>query len=95
MFCVTGEAGVILDTMKQEGGNKKLTILSSGVGCGSPVLKIEMREPLEDDVTQTVDGHEFRIRSAVVRYLEETELTVEDTFWGKKLKLHTVNGCRE
>ena len=97
MLCVTKEAAVILDEIKNSSDSpeKKLTILSSGTGCGSPVLKVEMREPLEDDVTKNIDGYDFHIRTSVQRYLEDAELAIEDTYWGKKLRIHTVYGCRE
>lgn len=97
MLCVTKDAAPVLDDLikNSDSPEKKLTILSSGTGCGSPILKVEMREPLEDDVKQTIDGFDFNIRAGVLRYLEDAEMEIEDTFWGKKLKIKTAYGCQE
>ncbi len=95
MICITKDAAEMLNKMIEENNSeeKKLTLLSAGAGCGSPAIKIEMRPPLEDDLVTDINGFNFHIRPSIERYLDDAEIKVEDTFWGKKLKVKTVFGC--
>ena len=95
MICISEEAAEIIKGMISENTNDglKLTLLSAGAGCGAPAIKLELRAPLDDDEHQEVSGINLRIRSAVVKYLDNAEITVEDSFWGKRLKVHTGYGC--
>ena len=95
MMCITDEAIKLIKELQtqSESDNLKLTLFSGGVGCGAPVIKLEMREPMDDDIKSEISGFTFHIRAAIERYLEDSEILVEETFWGKKLKVKTVFGC--
>ena len=95
MICITKEAAEMLNKMLEEteSGEKMLTLSSAGAGCGSPAIRIEMRPPLEEDIIAEIDGFTVHIRPSIKRFLKDAEITVEDTFWGKKLKVKTAFGC--
>ncbi|HAK46259.1 MAG TPA: hypothetical protein DCO79_10140 [Spirochaeta sp.] len=95
MMCITDEAtGIIQEMQKEMTPDLYLTLFSGGVGCGAPVIKLEMKPALEDDIIENISGFEIRIRPAIMKFLPDAEILVEDTFWGKKLKVKTVYGCR-
>ena len=95
MICITEEAKELLNEMIQneDSKEKKLTLASAGAGCNAPAIKIEMRPPLEEDREIDLEGIQVRVRPSILKYLDETEIVVEDTFWGKKLKVVTGYGC--
>ena len=72
---------------------KIITVCSSGTGCGGPLLKVDFRPPLEDDLVQENRGIEFRIRSNIVERLDGADFVVQETFWGKKIKIDNGNIC--
>jgi len=95
MICFSPEASsLIQDLISQETDEVKLTLLSAGVGCGAPIIKLELRTPLEDDIVHEMGGTTIRIRQNILRYLENAEIITEETFWGTKLKVKTVFGCK-
>lgn len=95
MMCITDDAVEIINEMQAEMPNDlKLTLYSGGVGCGAPVIKLDMKPPLEGDIVEEISGFTIHIRPAIMKFLPDAEIIVEDTFWGKKLKIKTVDGCR-
>jgi hypothetical protein len=52
-----------------------------------------MREPLEDDLEEEAGGFTFRIRRNIHKNLEGAVLEVQDTFWGKKIRVRTTYKC--
>ena len=70
------------------------TLSSAGAGCGAPAIKLELRRGLDDDIISDIGGLPFHIRASVQRYLDNAEITVEQTFWGSRLKVSTGYGCR-
>ncbi|MCK5674607.1 MAG: hypothetical protein KAH95_14600 [Spirochaetales bacterium] len=95
MFTVTPSAIEMMKEMVEnsEKDNFKLTVCSSGVGCGGPSLKVEMRAPMENDLVETVNGIIFHIRANIHKNLEGSEIDAEDSFWGKRLHVKTSYGC--
>ena len=96
MICITEEASVLINEMEEQNTARehKLTLASAGVGCGAPVIKIKMQQPLEDDIVTEISGFTIHIRPSIERFLEGAEIIAEDSFWGRRLKVKTVNGCR-
>ncbi len=96
IFSITEEASSAIQELqdKPESKNLKLTLLSAGAGCGSPAIKLEMRPPLDDDQIYDTGGFTFHIRSAVSKFLDGALIEVDETFWGKQLKVKTEFGCR-
>jgi len=95
MFTVTPSAeemikDIIANSKKE---SFKITVCSSGVGCGGPTLKVEMRAPMENDIIETVGETTFHIRENIHKNLEGSEIDAEDTFWGKRLHVKTSYGC--
>ena len=95
MFTVTPAAVEMINDMVSNSENEKLklTICSSGVGCGGPSLKVDMRTILKDDIVETINGQTFRIRTIIHKNLEGSEIDAEDTFWGKRLHVKTSYKC--
>ncbi len=94
MFIVTAEAlQMIGELTEHAANNKRLTIFSSGVGCGGPALKVDMELPLKDDIPETISGCTFYIRSAIYKFLEASHLDAVETFWGKRLYVKTTYTC--
>ena len=95
MFTVTPSAVAMMNEMVEnsENENLKLTICSSGVGCGGPSLKVEMRAAMENDVVETISGIIFHIRANIHENLADSEIDAEDTFWGKRLHVKTNYRC--
>ena len=96
MMCITDEAIEFINELQTQSQSEdmRLTLISGGVGCGAPVIKLEMRMPMDDDIISEISGFTFHIRPAIERYLEDAEILIEETFWGKKLKVKTVFGCK-
>lgn len=96
MFCITDEAAVLVKELQEKtaSNNYVLALASAGVGCGAPVIKLEMKQSFDDDVIEEVSGFSIHIRSAILKFLPDAEITVEETFWGKKLKVKTIYGCK-
>ncbi|MDC7225712.1 MAG: hypothetical protein PQJ61_02985 [Spirochaetales bacterium] len=85
----------ILELIEQtEDKSLKPTLLSAGAGCGTPVIKLEMQTPLEDDEIIEKSDINIHARASIVRYLDGASIILEDTFWGKKLIIKTEFGCR-
>ncbi len=97
MICISKDAKDFISTMvsTEENNQTLLTLSSAGTGCGAPVIKIDMRQPLDGDEILEVDSIPIRVRPAVKRYLNDAEIMLEDTFWGQKLKVKTLYGCRD
>ncbi len=95
MFTITPAAAEMMNEMinSSEKENFKITVCSSGVGCGGPSLKVEMRAPMENDLVETVKGITFHIRENIHKNLEGSEIDAEDSFWGKRLHIKTSYGC--
>lgn len=95
MFIITPSAADKMKDMaaKPEKENFKLTICSSGVGCGGPSLKVDMRIPMDNDVIETVNGIQIHVRANIYENLKGSEIDAEDTFWGKRLHVKTSYGC--
>ncbi|MCK5671934.1 MAG: hypothetical protein KAH95_01085 [Spirochaetales bacterium] len=95
MFTVTHSAIEMMKEMieNSENENFKITVCSSGVGCGGPSLKVEMRAAMENDLIETVEGITFHIRENIYKNLQGSEIDEEDTFWGKRLHVKTSYGC--
>ena len=95
MFTVTPSAAkmmkeIIENSVKE---NFKITVCSSGVGCGGPSLKVEMRAAMENDLVETMDGITFHIRENIYKNLEGSDIDAEDSFWGIRLHVKTSYGC--
>ena len=95
MFTVRPSAAEMMKEMIENSDkeNYRITICSSGVGCGGPSLKVEMRAPMNNDVVETVGGITFHIRENIYKNLGGSEIDSEDTFWGKRLHVKTSYGC--
>lgn len=95
MFEVTPEAGAMIDELaaKASSDDLKVTIFSSGVGCGGPALKVDMRKPMEDDIVKIVDGHTFHIRAMIYYNLRGAVIEAVDTYWGKRIHVKTTYSC--
>ena len=95
MFTVTDEAVKMVKELekKTEGTSKRITIFSSGVGCGGPALKVGMELPLDDDTAETVNTCTFYIRASILKFLEGSHIDAVETFWGKRLYVKTTYGC--
>jgi len=95
MFKITPSAINMMKEMavNPEKENLKLTICSSGVGCGGPSLKVDMRIPMENDVIEKVNGIQIHIRANIYENLKGSEIDAEETFWGKRLHVRTTYGC--
>lgn len=95
MFEVTPEAGAMIDELAAcaASDDVKVTIFSSGVGCGGPALKVDMRKPMEDDIIKTVDGYTFHIRAMIFYNLKGAVIEAVDTYWGKRLRVKTTYSC--
>lgn len=88
-------AKFIKESVDQNKNSNMIPVLmSAGAGCGTPAIKFEMRQALEDDEISEHSGLSIHIRSGIARYIENAELVMEETFWGKKLKVKTEYGCR-
>jgi Fe-S cluster assembly iron-binding protein IscA len=95
MFTLTTEAEKLIAELASQNTAEgaELTICSSGTGCGGPVLKVEMREPLDDDVIRKAGGFSFRVRASILRNLEGAVIEAADTFWGTRIRVKTTYGC--
>lgn len=95
MFTVTPSAIVMINEMieNSEKENFKITVCSSGVGCGGPFLKVEMRAPMENDIVETIKNITFHLRENIHKNLEGSDIDAEDSFWGKRLHVKTTYGC--
>ena len=95
MFTVTPEALTMIKELKKssEAIKKRLTIYSSGVGCGGPALKVGMELPLDDDIKETVEECTFQIRAAAYNFLNGSHIDAVETFWGKRLYVKTTYTC--
>ena len=95
MFTLTEDVKPLLTELTESAGqdNLQLTLCSSGTGCGGPILKVDMREPLEDDLEEEAGGFTFRIRQNIHKNLEGAVLEAQDTFWGKKIRVRTTYKC--
>jgi Fe-S cluster assembly iron-binding protein IscA len=82
-----------LDRMIRENPDLHLTVYIKGPGCGGPTLGIEMREAMETDLVTEQEGITLHIRETAVPYLETARIRLEDTFWGKKLKVKRPGAC--
>ena len=96
MICITEEAAVLISEIIEQNTDEELylTLASAGAGCGAPVIKIEMLQPLNDDIISEIAGFSFHIRQSIERFLTGAEIIAEDSFWGRRLKVKTVHGCR-
>jgi Fe-S cluster assembly iron-binding protein IscA len=52
-----------------------------------------MREAMETDLVTEQEGITLHIRETAVPYLETARIRLEDTFWGKKLKVKRPGAC--
>ncbi len=95
MFSVTDEAAKMIKELEKKSGetNKRITIFSSGVGCGGPALKVGMELPLSDDTAETVNTCTFYIRASILKFIEGAHIDSVETFWGKRLYVKTTYGC--
>ena len=95
MFTVTDAALKMIEELKKDstGTNRRVTIFSSGVGCGGPSLKVDMELPLEDDEAATINGCTFYVRAPILNFLEGAHIDAVETFWGKRLYVKTTYGC--
>ncbi len=95
MFEVTPEAGAMIDELaaKTASDDLEVTIFSSGVGCGGPALKVDMRKPMQDDIIKTVDGYTFHIRATIFYNLRGAVIEAVDTYWGKRIHVKTTYSC--
>ncbi len=95
MFTVTPSAAEMMKEMLEssEKENFTITICSSGVGCGGPNLKVDLRSPMENDIIETVNEITFHIRENIHKNLEGSTIDAEDSFWGKRLHVKTSYGC--
>jgi len=95
MFEVTSNAIGLINELLENSENKShnITICSSGVGCGGPTLKIEMRAAMNDDIVETVEGCAFHIRANIYSNLEGAKIDSVDTFWGKRIHVKTSYKC--
>ena len=95
MFEVTSNAVELIEEQIENSENKayKVTICSSGVGCGGPTLKVEMRAAMDDDIVKTVEGCTFHIRANVYSNLQGAKIDIVDTFWGKRIYIKTTYKC--
>ncbi len=95
MFEVTSEAADAIEEMVRESSDDslRLTIFSTGVGCGGPTLKVDMKPPLDDDVVETRSGCTFYVRSVIHKNLEGAVIEVQDTFWGRRIHVKTTYSC--
>lgn len=95
MFTITAEAAAMMNALEKETKDNrlKLTVCSSGVGCGGPALKIDMRVPMEDDEVKTVDGVTLHIRSSIASNLEGAVIESVETYWGQRIHVKTTYGC--
>ena len=95
MFTITPAAAEMMENMikNSEIENFKITICSSGVGCGGPTLKVEMRAPMENDIIETINQIGFHIRENIYKNLDGSVIDAEDSFWGKRLHIKTSYGC--
>ncbi len=95
MFTVTDEAVNMIQELENKTQNTemRITIFSSGVGCGGPTLKVDMKLPLDTDTPVTVNGYTFYVRPAVLKLLEGAHIDAVETFWGKRLYIKTIYGC--
>jgi len=95
MFTITPSAVEMIKEIVEKSDKEglRITICSSGVGCGGPTLKVEMRAAMEDDFVETVKGCTFHIRANIYSNLEGALIDAEDSFWGKRLHVKTSYGC--
>ncbi len=95
MFTITAEAAAMMDVLEKgkKDSRYKLTVCSSGVGCGGPALKIDMRIPMEDDIVKTVNGVTLHIRSTISENLEGAVIEAVETYWGQRIHVKTTYGC--
>jgi len=95
MFEVTSNAVELINELlqKSENNSHHITICSSGVGCGGPTLKVEMRLAMEDDFVETVEGCTFHIRANIYSNLQGAKIDSADTFWGKRIHVETTYKC--
>ncbi len=95
MYRITKTAAEMMKEMisEREDENLLLTICSSGVGCGGPTLKVDMRRALPDDIVETKDDLTINIRANIYKNLDGAEIDAEDTFWGKRVRIKTTYGC--
>lgn len=96
MLCITDAALPLIHDLegKSRSAENVPTLFSSGVGCGTPVIKLEMRSPMEDDIIEEISGFKFHIRPDIKKFIDDAEITAEETFWGKQIKVNTVFGCK-
>ena len=96
MMKISDEAIELVQKLQKESSSadQVLTLLSAGAGCGAPAIKLEMRPPLEDDLISEYAGFSIHIRPAISQFLDNAVISADDTFWGKRLKVKTVYGCK-
>lgn len=94
-FEIKEEALVLIEELLDEAGDSEtvLTICSSGTGCGGPLLKLEMRAPLDNDIIVKKEGFTFHIRENISNRLEGAYIEKKTTFWGDKLNINNGNVC--
>ena len=95
MFEVTSGAVELINELIKSSENKthNITICSSGVGCGGPTLKVEMRTAMEDDIVEIAGGCTFHIRANIYDNLQGAIIEGIDTFWGKRINVKTTYKC--
>lgn len=82
-----------LEKMIRENPRLHPTLFIKGPGCGGPSLGIEMREAMDTDIITDQDGLVLRIRETAAPYIESARVRMEDTFWGRKLKVKKPRAC--
>ena len=87
------EARKEIETMIRENPGLHPTLHVKGPGCGGPTIGIEMRESMDTDIVTDQEGLSLHIRETAAPYLESAVIRLEDTFWGKKLKVKRPNAC--
>ena len=87
------EAREEIDRMVRNNPDLHPTIHIKGPGCGGPTLGIEMREAMDTDIITEQKGLTLHIRETAVPYLDSPRVRMEDTFWGRKLKVKRPGAC--
>ena len=95
MFEIDPESMPLIKNIIDEntGTETFLTICSSGTGCGGPLLKLEMRPALDNDIIMEKAGITFHIRENIKDRLEGAVIEKKETFWGDKININNGNKC--
>lgn len=94
-FEITPDALPLINSLISENTNAEsfLTICSSGTGCGGPLLKLEMRAPLETDIIIEREGIVFHVRENIKERLNGAVIEKKSTFWGDKISVNNGSVC--